>query len=119
MDRGRGLGKRMGGGGQRELWNFWILDLMTSETVGMFRSLWVQKKTYQGALRMVRRTLDWKLWMCWMLAGLAEPHNSTSYAQAGLRMALYILILFSRGSFDEILISRHLSRYRPRWRIWL
>jgi hypothetical protein len=69
-DKTKGLGWE-----KRELWN---LALMTSETVGMFRSLWVVwLETYQGALRIVRRTLDWKLWMRWMLAGLAEPHRST------------------------------------------
>jgi hypothetical protein len=25
----------------------------------------------------LRGALDWKLWMRWMLAGLAEPHSST------------------------------------------
>jgi hypothetical protein len=28
-----------------------------------------------GALRLAQRTLDWKLWMRWMLAGLAEQVN--------------------------------------------
>jgi hypothetical protein len=28
------------------------------------------------ALMIVRRNLDWKLLMRWMLAGLAEPHSS-------------------------------------------
>jgi hypothetical protein len=65
---------------QRELWNFWNLVLMTSETVGIFRSLWeVWLETYQAALRIERRTLDRKLWMRWLtwLNPAAQRHKST------------------------------------------
>ena len=31
----------------------------------------------KDSLRAVRRNSDWKLWMRWMLDGLAEPRNST------------------------------------------
>ena len=50
---------------------------------------------------MLRRTLDWKLWMSLMLAGLAELHNSTPYVHVGVQMALYIFILLIMDSFDE------------------
>jgi hypothetical protein len=39
-------------------------------------TLVVSLEIYYGALRIVRRTLDLKLWMRWMLADLPEPHNS-------------------------------------------
>ena len=58
MDGRKQSGKRIRVGGG-EPWNFRNLGSMTSNTVGMLRSLWdVQLETYHGALRMVRRTLE-------------------------------------------------------------
>ena len=51
---------------------------------------------------MVRKNLDWKLWKRWMLAGLAEPYNSTPYVHVGLRRALYIINLLGRERFEDL-----------------
>ena len=38
-----------------------------------------------------------------MLSGLAEPNNSTPYVHDDLRIALYIVCLLRRGSFEDFL----------------
>ena len=73
MDREKGLGKRIRVSGEGTT-KFGFDDYRDCREV--LRSLCVVKlETYQEALRMVRRTLDRKLGMRWMLAGLAERHN--------------------------------------------
>ena len=64
---------------------------------------------YQGVSR---RTLDWNLWMRWMLAGWAEPHNST----IALDLVLHIFILFLMESFDELVMSG--QRRSPNSLLW-
>ena len=78
-DRERGLGWE-----DKELWNFWELNYMTSETRDF--------KTYQGA----------KDWMLLMLAGLLEPYNSTPYILVGLRMALQIANVLKGESSEDL-----------------
>ena len=58
-------------------WNDRNLVLAKSAMGGKFRSLWkVLLKTNQGALRMVRRTLNWNLWTRAMFETFANPHTS-------------------------------------------
>jgi hypothetical protein len=61
---------------------------MTSCTEDMPRSEWsVALETYHGA-SIIRRILDWLLWIADVLDLLAQPHNSRLYAQVGMIMAL-------------------------------
>ena len=55
---------------------------------------------------MVRRALNWKFWMSWMLASLAEPHNSTPH-----RFEYGIFILFLKESFNKPFINPEESEF--------
>jgi hypothetical protein len=87
-------------------WNSWNLVLIRSDMNGIFRSVWiVWFDTYQGALRMHRRTLDWNLWMRTMLEAFADPNTSMAYVNVGRRIVLYTVSLLSRESLDLLLRS--------------
>jgi hypothetical protein len=62
---------------------------MTSYTEDMFRSAWsVALETYHGASTIIRRILDWLLWIIDVLDLLAQPNNSRSHVQIGMIRAL-------------------------------
>jgi hypothetical protein len=62
---------------------------MTSCTEDMPRSAWsVALETYRGASAIIRRILDWLLWIIDVLDLLAQPHNSRPYVPIGMIMAL-------------------------------
>jgi hypothetical protein len=62
---------------------------MTSCTEDMPRSAWsVALETYHDASTVIRRILDWFLWIIDILDLLGQPHNSRSYVQIGMIMAL-------------------------------
>jgi hypothetical protein len=62
---------------------------MTSCTEDMPRSAWsVAWETYYGASTVIRRILDWLLWIIVVLDLLAQPHNSRPYVQIDMIMAL-------------------------------
>jgi hypothetical protein len=79
---------------------------MASCTEDMPRSAWsVALETYHSASTIIRRILDWLLWIIDVLDLLAQPHNSRPYVEIGMIMALYIRILFSTASFDFCLLT--------------
>jgi hypothetical protein len=62
---------------------------MTSFTEDMPRPAWsVALKTYHDASTIIRRILDWLLWIIDVLDLLAQSHNSRPYVQIGMIMAL-------------------------------
>jgi hypothetical protein len=61
---------------------------MTSCTEDMPRSAWsVALETYHGASTIIRRILDWLLWIIDILDLLAQPHNSRPYVKICMIMA--------------------------------
>jgi hypothetical protein len=62
---------------------------MTSCMEDKPRSAWsVALETYHGASTIIRRILDWLLWITDVLDLLGQPHNSKPYVQIGMIMAL-------------------------------
>jgi hypothetical protein len=62
---------------------------MTSYTEDIPRSAWsAALETYHGASTIIRRILDWLLWIIDVLELLAQPHNSRSYVQICMIIAL-------------------------------
>lgn len=64
--------------------------------------------TYQGASTIIRRTLDWNLWIVLIFDTDAVPHNCMPYNHTGLSIALYINNLFSRLNWDLWPISQYI-----------
>jgi hypothetical protein len=60
----------------------------------------VRLDTYQGALTMIHRILDWVVCMSCALDLLAQPHSWMPYVQIGFRTVLYIRSLLSIDRCD-------------------
>ena len=58
-------------------------------------------ETNQGLLRIVRRTLDWNLWMRAMLEAFSDPHCI-------FNIIIYIISLLNKVSLKFLLCSRGL-----------
>jgi hypothetical protein len=67
---------------------------------------------YQGASRIVRGTLDWKVCMRAILEGLAEPHSSMPFVQVGFRIVLYIVSLLVGSTVYDLCNSLRRSPER-------
>jgi hypothetical protein len=48
----------------------------------------IPRSAWNGASTIIRRILDWLLWIIDVLDLLAHPHNSRPYVQIGMIMAL-------------------------------
>jgi hypothetical protein len=60
----------------------------------------VKLETYQGALVIKCKTLDWNLWIFFVFDGFVQPHSCIPYVHMGFIMHLYSRSLFSMDNLD-------------------